>query len=243
MVGQSAARCRRPWRRARRAARRSGTRRYTARRTRDRGAGPAQAPAGRRRCGSRVEPERRAPTWLPRMLSRPEWKRAAQRQAHLAVAVPAQLDHCALRREQFQRSAGARRTSRWRARPGRGRRRPRPAARTRRRAPPRRRPVAASTSTSWTVTPGNRARRRATQQPTIPAPTTVIRSPTSGAASHSALTAVSTVPASTARAGRHVIGYDDHGVGRDDVGGLMRVEAEHGAARAAPRGPLRRRRR
>ena len=35
----------------------------------------------------------------------------------------------------------------------------------------------------------------------MPAPTTVTRSPISGAASHSALTAVSTVPASTARAG------------------------------------------
>ncbi len=35
----------------------------------------------------------------------------------------------------------------------------------------------------------------------MPAPTTVTRSPSSGAASHSALTAVSTVPASTARAG------------------------------------------
>ena len=34
----------------------------------------------------------------------------------------------------------------------------------------------------------------------MPAPITVTRSPTSGAASHSALTAVSTVPASTARA-------------------------------------------
>ena len=41
--------------------------------------------------------------------------------------------------------------------------------------------------------------RRATQQPTMPAPTTATRSPTSGAASHRALTAVSTVPASTAR--------------------------------------------
>src|SRR5215211_5051069 len=57
----------------------------------------------------------------------------------------------------------------------------------------------ASTSTSVTSTAGNPASRRATQQPTIPAPTT--RSPTSGAASHRALTAVSTVPASTARAG------------------------------------------
>jgi hypothetical protein len=35
----------------------------------------------------------------------------------------------------------------------------------------------------------------------MPAPTTAIRSPTSGAASQSAFTAVSTVPASTARAG------------------------------------------
>ena len=59
----------------------------------------------------------------------------------------------------------------------------------------------ASTSTSVTSTAGNRASRRATQQPTIPAPTTATRSPTSGGASHRALTAVSTVPASTARAG------------------------------------------
>ena len=58
-----------------------------------------------------------------------------------------------------------------------------------------------STSTSVTSTAGNRASRRATQQPTIPAPTTATRSPISGAASHKALTAVSTVPASTARAG------------------------------------------
>src|SRR6185436_14244418 len=56
-----------------------------------------------------------------------------------------------------------------------------------------------STSTKVTSTAGNRASRRATQQPTIPAPTTATRSPTSGAASHNALTAVSTVPASTAR--------------------------------------------
>src|SRR4051794_37356433 len=57
----------------------------------------------------------------------------------------------------------------------------------------------ASTSTSSTSIPGNRASSRATQQPTIPAPTTLTRSPTSGAASQRALTAVSTVPASTAR--------------------------------------------
>ena len=50
-----------------------------------------------------------------------------------------------------------------------------------------------------TSTAGKRASSRATQHPTIPAPTTATRSPTSGAASHNALTAVSTVPASTAR--------------------------------------------
>ena len=39
------------------------------------------------------------------------------------------------------------------------------------------------------------------QQPTMPAPTTATRSPISGRASQSAFTAVSTVPASTARRG------------------------------------------
>ena len=57
-----------------------------------------------------------------------------------------------------------------------------------------------SGSTSSTRTPGIPASTAATLHPTIPAPTTAIRSPTSGAASHRALTAVSTVPASTARA-------------------------------------------
>ena len=46
---------------------------------------------------------------------------------------------------------------------------------------------------------GEAGEQRATEQPTIPPPTTAIRSPTSGAASHRAFTAVSTVPASTAR--------------------------------------------
>ena len=41
----------------------------------------------------------------------------------------------------------------------------------------------------------------ATQHPTIPAPTTLTRSPTRGGASQRALTAVSTVPARTARSG------------------------------------------
>ena len=81
-----------------------------------------------------------------------------------------------------------------------------------------------------TCSAGNRLSSRATQQPTIPAPTTVTRSPSSGAASQSALTAVSTVPASTARAGGTSSGTTRHGAGRHHVGGLVRVQAEDGAA-------------
>ena len=64
----------------------------------------------------------------------------------------------------------------------------------------------------------------------MPAPTTVTRSPSSGAASHSALTAVSTVPARTARAGGTPSGTTRHGARRHDVGGLVRVQAEDRAA-------------
>ena len=127
-------------------------------------------------------------------------ERLPERQRDAAVAVPAQLDHLALVGEQLQRRGSAPRRSRWRARRGRSRPRRRRVRRTRRRARRRRPPRAGSTSTSWTRTPGMRASSAATQQPTIPPPTTAIRSPTSGAASHRALTAVSTVPASTARA-------------------------------------------
>ena len=153
-------------------------------------------------CGSARRAGETVPTWLPRMRQPAGVERAAQRQADLAVAVPAQLDDRALRREQVQRPAAARPRWRWRGRPGRARRRRRRAARTRRRAP--RRPPArpGSTSTSWTCDAGEPGQQRARRSsPTMPAPTTVTRSPTSGAASHSAFTAVSTVPASTARAG------------------------------------------
>ena len=79
---------------------------------------------------------------------------AAQRQLHLAVAVPAEVDDRALRREQVQRRAAARRTSRWRARRGRGRRRA-SSGRAKRDAE-RRRDLgpAGSTSTRVTSTPG-----------------------------------------------------------------------------------------
>ena len=87
----------------------------------------------------------------------------------------------------------------------------------------------ASMSTSVTCTPGTAASRRATQQPTMPAPTTAIRSPMSGAASHNAFTAVSTVPASTRGPGGRIRGRarlraperhtpSDAGIGRTPCG-------------------------
>ena len=86
-------------------------------------------------------------------------------------------------------------------------------------------------------TPGNRASRRATQQPTIPAPTTATRSPTSGAASHRRVDG-RLHGAGEHRARRwHVIRHDHHGPGRHHVGGLVRVQAEDGAA-AQLRRPL-----
>ena len=51
-----------------------------------------------------------------------------------------------------------------------------------------------------------------------------------GAASQSALTAVSTVPASTARSAGTSFGHHGHVRGRDDVRRLVRVQAEHGLA-------------
>ena len=90
------------------------------------------------------------------------------------------------------------------------------AGRSRRRAP-RRPPPALVDVDQLHRAPGMAASSRATQQPTMPAPTTAIRSPTSGAASQSALTAVSTVPASTARVRRAPVGYGRHRAGRHDV--------------------------
>ena len=118
------------------------------------------------------------------------------------------------------------------------RRQPGRAARNRRREPWRPRGEPGSTSTRVTSTPGIRARSRATQQPTMPAPTTATRSPSSGPASQSALTAVSTVPPSTARAAWHPVRHRHHGVRRHDVRRLVRVEAEHDAVAQPGRSTL-----
>ena len=127
-------------------------------------------------------------------------ERAAERQPDLRVAVPAEVDDRALRREQVERALqpGGRRAGvddQIATVGGVGRQREVDTERGR--------DVGAA---GVDVDERHLHRRepassRATQQPTMPAPTTVTRSPSSGAASHSALTAVSTVPASTARAG------------------------------------------
>ena len=164
-------------------------------------------------------------------------ERATQRKPDLPVAVPAEVDDRALGREQVERplESGGRRAgvhdqvaTRPAASSGSAKSTPSAAATSAR---------PASTSTSVTRTAGNRLSRRATQQPTMPAPTTATRSPISGAASHRALTAVSTVPASTARAGGTPSGTTVTAPRRHHVGGLVRVQAEHRAA-AQLRRPL-----
>ena len=139
------------------------------------------------------------PTWLERIVRRREWKSPPSRR--LTARSPYQLASmispsvAAVSRASCSPSpkplvshhevavAAARR----------------PDARTRRRAARRRPPSQRSTSTSVTSTPGMPRASRATAHPIMPAPTTLTRSPTSGAASHRMFTAVSTAPASTAR--------------------------------------------
>ncbi|MDT4874907.1 hypothetical protein FQZ97_1102410 [compost metagenome] len=58
----------------------------------------------------------------------------------------------------------------------------------------------ASVSITCTSHPGSRAASHATSRPSVPPPTTAMRSPRRGAASHNALMAVSRLAASTARA-------------------------------------------
>ena len=196
-----------------------------------------RARAGRSSCGGRGGPARPCRPGWPGCRAAAEWKAPPSDSVHLGVAVPAEVE----------RPCPPARAGPATLQPGRGgagvhdevaaagcvgRQREVDAER---RGDAGARP--ASTSTSVTRTPGIRASSRATQQPTMPAPTTVTRSPTSGAASHRALTAVSTVPASTARAGGHVLGDDDH---RAAPGRRRRSGAGRGrrrCGRAASAGP------
>ena len=133
--------------------------------------------------------------------------------------------------------SAARPRSRWCGRRGPGRR--------------PRRPGGANATPSAAATAAATGRRRrgspeprvcppppaATQHPTMPAPTTLTRSPTSGGASQRALTAVSTVPGQDRPLGRHAVRHRDHGRRRHHVARLVRVEAEHGPSLQRRAGP------
>ncbi|GGR76888.1 hypothetical protein GCM10010252_14360 [Streptomyces aureoverticillatus] len=64
----------------------------------------------------------------------------------------------------------------------------------------------------------------------MPAPTTAIRSPIRGGASHNELSAVSTNPCQHGALRRHLVGYRGDGSSRDAEQGLVRIQAEDGAA-------------
>ena len=169
-------------------------------------------------------------------------RRRPARASTSVVAVPAQVEHRALRRRAGRASAAARPrcalVCTTRSRPAGGVGREREAAP---RAPRRRRPGRGRRRPASPGRPGSgRAAARRSSRP-CPAPTTATRSPTSGAASHSALTAVSTVPASTARSAGTPSGTTCTAVGRHDVARLVRVRqktraaAQVGRARPRPR--------
>ena len=86
-----------------------------------------------------------------------------------------------------------------------------------------------------TSQPGMRPASHATRHPTAPAPTTATRSPGSDAASHTPLSAVSRLAASTARPAGTSSGTTCTALGRHHVARLVRVQAEHRAAPAARR--------
>ena len=82
-------------------------------------------------------------------------------------------------------------------------------------------------STSSTSQPAMRPASHATRQPTVPAPTIVMRSPTCGRASQRPLIAVSRLAASTARSRRHAHRAARDRPRRHDVARLMRIQREH----------------
>ena len=225
------------------AARRSPTPRSAARRTPGR-ASSSSASASR---SARLREPRRAgatsPTWLARTASRPEWKAPPRGSRHGLVAVPAQVEHLPLRREQLQREPEPGRRSRWCARPGRGSpgassgwAKPTPSA-----AATAARP--GSTSTSVTSTPGDPGEQPGHAHPTMPAPTTATRSPTSGPQVPQRVDRGLDGAGEHRPAGRHAVGDDGRPRPR-----ARRTPSGAGAGRrpcgrAGRPGPARRRRR
>ena len=201
-----------------------------------------RAPAGRPSCGARAGGGDRADlAGADAEAARVE--RAAERQLDLAVAVPAELDDRALGREQVERSLqpGGRRAGVHDQVASRRRRRP--AARSRRRARRRPRPGRIDVDERDLRPPGTGSAARATQQPTMPAPTTVTRSPSSGRRVPQRVDGGLDGAREHGAGGRHVLGHDGHRAGRHHVGGLVRVQAEDGAAAQLRRVPARPRRR
>ena len=179
-----------------------------------------------------------APTWLDRMVSRRSWKAPPRARATRAVAVPAEVDHGPLGRQQVERElqavgggAGVVDDDRGRARASSGRAYATPSAGGQ--VGP---PVVGVDQRD--LTPGNAGQQPGHTAPTMPAPTTATRSPTRGGPSHTALTAVSTVPASTARRAGTPAGTSVTAEARHDIARLMGVEAEDGAAQQIRRARL-----
>ena len=100
----------------------------------------------------------------------------------------------------------------------------------RRRGRPRSRRARGSMSTSVTSAPGSSAHSHAHQEPTTPPPTTAMRSAGPGAASHTALSAVSMLAASTARAAGTPVGSGAAASAGTIERGLMGMERKADAA-------------
>ena len=164
-------------------------------------------------------------------------ERAAEREPHLVVAVPAQIQHGGLGREQLERALQPGRRSRSCAPPGRSRRPRPPAARSRHPAPPPRPPATRSH-----VDQRDLDRREAREQPR------------DAAADHPGADDGDPVadqrrrvpqrvdrgldgPRQDRPGQRNVIGHHGHRARRHDVGRLVRIEAEDRAA-AQLRRPL-----
>ena len=196
----------------------------------------SSAAASRRRCVQRGRCEGATwPTWLDISLQAAAVEGAAERHRTVAGAVPAQLEHGRLVAGEVERGGEARRRCRWRGRRGRSRPARRRAWRSRRRA--RRASFGArriDVDQRHLGARQCRPHRKATSAPTTPAPTTAMRSAGPGAASQTALSAVSMLAASTARARRHAVGQRHDGVGRQR---RRRSGADAARRRCGRRGP------
>ena len=211
-------------------------RRRAARRRPGPRAAAARAPAARRVRAPAALDAATSPTWLEPERQAPRVEVGAEVERLPDGCRTSSRRHLAVRGRRSRASAGPP-PSRWPRSRYRGRSRRVPARRSRRPAGAPPAPWRDRRRRAVTSTPGMPAASRAMQQPIMPAPMTVMRSPSGGAASHSTLTAVSTAPASTARRAGTPSGTRHDRVGRDDEGRLVREQGEHGAAAISGCGP------